>query len=120
MKQVVVSTKLPVLCPQFLNLITKAAVLDLKIGIFILGVSVAFSEVIDLIHKVLNSGHSIAIVAALVLKLFLKISVLFIKPPIHELKVIALILKVLVIISKVLVGVSKALDVDLKTSILSL
>jgi hypothetical protein len=60
MKPIIVSTKLMIFCPQALNLIPKVAVLDSKIGIFILGFPVSSSKGIDLIMKVVKPCGSFA------------------------------------------------------------
>lgn len=60
MEPIVVPTKLMIFCPQSLNLISKVAVLDPKIGILILGITIGSSKGIDLVMKVIKPCGSFA------------------------------------------------------------
>jgi hypothetical protein len=106
---------------------SEVAVRPAQLSIFILGVAVGFSKVIDFVSEVLQPGTSLTVRSAVVLKVFSKASDIFMQLCIHaaeafvvQMKVLIVVLKAFIGILKALVGISKALILPSKLSILSI
>jgi hypothetical protein len=104
---------------------SEVAVRPTQLSVFILGVAVGFSKVIDLISKVLQPGTSLTVRSAMVLKVFSEASDVFIQLCIHaaeafvvKMKVLVVVLKAFILILTALVGISKALILPSKLFIL--